>query len=128
MTRIAWQSFLLAPLFGTGLGHEFSYMETPTREYRGLTMDTPVIVLAKFGVMGVLLSGVLAVAFFLLIRRMIHHGGATWRALTLIGYGAVLLALIPLGWPPEDKGTAFALIFLLALAAIEWSPTAETAV
>lgn len=128
VTRIAWQTFLQAPLLGTGLGHEFSFMETPIREYRGLTLDTPVVVLAKFGILGLLLSGVLTAAFFRVIRGMIRSGETGWPALTLVGYGAVLLALVPLGWPPEDKGTAFALVFLLALAAIERSQSAETAV
>jgi hypothetical protein len=120
-TRIAWEVFLSSPLVGTGLGHEFTYMPSSTRELRILNMDTPVSVLAKFGVLGLLLSGVLAAAFYLVTRAMTRRRGTSWRALTLIGYAAVLLALVPFGWPPEDKGTGLALVFVLALAAIDWT-------
>jgi O-antigen ligase len=128
VTRVAWQEFLESPLVGTGLGHVFSYMETTTIERRLLTLDTPMIALAKFGILGLLLFGVLVWAFLQVTRATIRRGGLSPQALTLIGYGAVLLALLPFGWPPEDKGTGFALVFILALAVVDRGPSAETEV
>jgi O-antigen ligase/polysaccharide polymerase Wzy-like membrane protein len=127
VTGIAWDVFLHAPLLGSGLGHEFSYMETSTQERRGLTLDTPAVVVAKFGIFGFLIFGVLVAAFVQVIRPMLRRGEPSWQGLALIGYGAVLLALLPFGWPPEDKGTSFALVFILALAAADRLPSGQTA-
>lgn len=119
VTGIAWDVFLHAPLLGSGLGHEFSYMESSTQERRGLTLDTPAVVVAKFGIFGFLIFGVLVAAFVQVIRSMLRREEPTWQGLAVIGYGAVLLVLLPFGWPPEDKGTSFALVFILALAAAD---------
>jgi drug/metabolite transporter (DMT)-like permease len=127
-TRVAWQVFMSSPLLGVGLGHEFTWKISATTERRALTLDTPMVVFAKFGLLSLLLAGALVAAYWLVVRAMIRRGGPDWRALSLVGYGAVLVALIPFGWPPEDKGTGFALVFLLALAAVPWSTSAETAV
>ncbi len=124
-TRIAWHLFLESPVVGIGPGHEYSYLLGPGFEYRSLTLDTPFIVLAKFGILGLLLTAALGVIYWSLARTLIQRRGPIWQALSLVGYGAVLVALIPLGWPPEDKGTGFALVFLLALAAVELGQSTE---
>lgn len=125
VTRLAWQVFMSSPLFGVGLGHEYTYQASPTRSYTLLTLDTPAVVFSKFGALGLLLIAALVAPAWLIARALFKRSGSSWRLLTLIGYGAVLVALIPFGWPPDDKGTAFALVFLLALAASDWVQPTE---
>jgi hypothetical protein len=120
-TQTAWVVFSSSPLVGVGLGYQFPFMRTPTTQIRISYLDTPASIIAKFGVLGLLLVGVLAGAFLLVIRAMIRRDGTSWRALTMVAYGAILLALTPLGQPLEDKGTGLALVFLLALVATDSS-------
>jgi hypothetical protein len=126
-SRVAWNEFVSSPLLGIGPGHVFSYMATATIEAQALTLDTPLMVVAKFGIFGLLMTGAIIAAFMHAVVSLVRRSGPAWPALILAGYGAVLLALIPFGWPLEDKGTGLALVFLLALAALKWrSPPKQT--
>jgi hypothetical protein len=119
-TRAAWDSFLTSPLIGNGLGVVVTWTRTSGRLQTEFTADTPVLVLAKFGVLGFVIVGIIGGAWIITIRRLRPGGEITQVSrLTLVGYGAATVVLTPFGWQLEDKGTGLALIVLLALAFTE---------
>jgi len=119
-TRAAWDIFLASPLVGSGLGVVVPWTTTSGRLETEFTADTPVLVLAKFGVLGLVLVGALGGAWLITIRRL-NQGGPSARAsrLALAGFGAAIVALTPFGWQLEDKGTGLAVILILGLALSE---------
>jgi hypothetical protein len=119
-TRAAWDVFLTSPLVGSGLGVVVPWTTTAGRLETQFTADTPLLVLAKFGVLGLVLVGVLGGAWVITIRRLKHGGEiAQVSRLALVGFGAAIVVLTPFGWQLEDKGTGLAVILLLALAFTE---------
>lgn len=115
-TRAAWDLFVSSPIIGGGLGVAVPWTTTSGRLETQFTADTPLLVLAKFGVLGLVLVGVLAGAWLITIRRL-KPGGADTQVsrLALVGFGAAIVVLTPFGWQLEDKGTGLAVILLLAL-------------
>ena len=100
------------PVMGQGVGALF---ESPSRG-RGdqfFNLDTPLVYLAKFGVLG---SAVLVVAIAAIILGALRTGaGAT--AVTR-GAVAVWIALLPFGPPTEDKGFALAISLLILIGGL----------
>jgi hypothetical protein len=119
-TRAAWDLFLTSPLIGGGLGIVVPWTRTSGRLETQFTADTPLLVLAKFGVLGLVLVAVLGGAWLITIRRLKKGGGITQVSrLALVGFGVAVAILTPFGWQLEDKGTGLAVILLLALAFTE---------
>lgn len=116
-TRAAWDLFATSPIVGGGLGVVVPWTTTAGRLETQFTADTPLLVLAKFGLLGLVLVGVLVGAWLGTIRGL-KGGGATTQVsrLALVGFGAAIVVLTPFGWQLEDKGTGLAVILLLALA------------
>lgn len=114
-TTVAWQAFLTSPLAGVGPGYSFLWTRTGNIQVSAYTLDTPVIYLAKFGLVGLIPLLLFAAAYL----RMIL---ALWRQrseseiefLAICGYGIVLVLTSLLGSPMEDKGVSFAAILLIA--------------
>jgi hypothetical protein len=115
-TRVAWSAFAEHPFLGVGPGFEFTWVRSSGTVFTTTYLDTPLVVIAKFGVLGLALFVAIICAFALTVRRLVVPGGWTWVALGVLGYGAILFALLPFGWPPEDKGTGIAMILLISLA------------
>ena len=116
-TRAAWDIFLTSPVVGSGLGVLVPWTTTSGRVETQFTADTPLLVLAKFGVLGIVLVVVIAAAWLMTIRRLKGDGWITRTSrLALVGYGAAIVILTPFGWQLEDKGLGLAVIVLLALA------------
>ncbi len=119
-TRAAWDLFLTSPIVGSGLGAAVPWTTTTGHLDTEFTADTPVLVLAKFGALGLVLVGVLGAAWVITIRRLKPGGRITQTSrLALVGLGAAILLLTPFGWQLEDKGTGLAIILVLGLAFTE---------
>jgi hypothetical protein len=118
-SRVAWKSFAGAPLDGVGPGHNYVWRDQVDQLHIGSAMDTPVLFLAKFGLLGI---GFLFLAGYW-GREFVRTLGTRRRGeparLALIGYSAFWLLFLPLGLPLEDKGFALAMILLTALAIVE---------
>lgn len=113
----AWRAFEIAPLIGTGPGHEIVYLDVAGLPHSTFTPDTPLSYLYKFGVLGLVLLAALVVIVVRLVARLIAAGRGWLRAdIALAAYGAIWLVNLPLGLPFEDKGFALALLLLLPLA------------
>ena len=117
-TRVAWMVFLEHPAIGVGPGYEFAWVRSGGTVFTSTYLDTPLVVIAKFGLLGIALFLAIVLAFALTIRRLVAQNGWTWIALGVLGYGAILAGLLLFGWPPEDKGTGIAMILLIGLACL----------
>jgi hypothetical protein len=115
-TRLAWDTFTTSPLLGVGAGYEFRWTDTADRKVVASTLDTPLVYLAKFGILGLMLLALFVVAYlkltFDLWRR---RQAAAMEFLALAGFALVLLVLGLQYFPIEDKGASFALILVLAI-------------
>jgi hypothetical protein len=112
---VAWREFTAAPIEGVGPGHLFVWRDEFSQIHATFTMDTPVLFLAKFGLLGLGLLGFALHSARRFAKRLRRRRMDSAR-LALLGYTAFWVAYLPLGLPFEDKGFAFALIFLLSLA------------
>lgn len=112
----ALQLFLRSPLVGVGPGHRIEWTDVSGDRQSAFTADTPIVFLAKFGLVGLIPLGLLVWAYVGLLRGVLRHVGVSAMALTLVGYGVSTLVGLPLGFLIEDKGTSFALILILALS------------
>lgn len=111
-----WRDFVGNPVFGVGPGYTFTWLDSYGNEHSAITQDTPVIYLAKFGLVGLIPVGLFVAAYLGLLRGIRRAGEAARRQfLAVLGYGIVLVATVPLGSPMEDKGVSFAMIIILGL-------------
>lgn len=114
-TQSAIDAFWRSPAVGTGPGYRFEWLNYAGEPRATFTLDSPAVVVGKFGMGGILL-------LIGLVWVYSRHATSLWRraawssaATATVAYGAVALAWLPLGWPIEDKGFSLALIPLLAL-------------
>jgi hypothetical protein len=121
-SRAVWAVFLTSPIVGGGLGVPIPWTD-PRGVYHtdnAFTADTPILVFAKFGLLGLLLIGVLGWAVITTVRSLGRGGRATRGSwLATIAFAAALAVLMPFGWQLEDKGTALAVVVVLALGLVE---------
>jgi hypothetical protein len=120
-TWALWAVFLQSPLVGTGLGATVSWVDSDgrTRTDTMFTADTPVLVLAKFGILGLVIVGVLAWATISTVRTLLRRHSTREASLILIAFATGMVALTPLGWQVEDKGTGLAIVLLVGLALVD---------
>ena len=112
----AWKLFLSSPIVGVGPGHAIEWVDVSGFARADFTADTPLILPAKFGLLGVLVFLGVAVVYAATTRRVLQRNRSSPVALTLVGYGVWFIASVPLGFLVEDKGASLALMLLLALA------------
>jgi O-antigen ligase len=117
--RAAWELFVSRPILGVGPGHSIDWVDSSGQPRTGFTADTPLVLPAKFGLVGILVLSGAAVAYGLTVRTALRRDRQSVVTLTLVGYGAWTVVSLPLGFPVEDKGASLALMLLLALAFIE---------
>jgi hypothetical protein len=106
---MATGQYQLHPWFGTGPG--FTYPDG------GFTLDTPLLTLAKWGIVGTLvIAGYLLTltTCFVRVRRI---GGYSVIGTAARGWWFALVALIPFGSWLEDKGFALAVTVIVAAVA-----------
>jgi O-antigen ligase len=112
---VAKSAFMHSPWFGVGPGHAFP----SGRSLRdaSASLDTPWVVAAKFGLMGLAALAVYLISVLLCGAAVCRRFG--WQEILTVGRGWVvsLLFLVPFGPWIEDKGFALALaLYLAALA------------
>jgi hypothetical protein len=113
---IAWHAFTGSPIVGVGLGYDFALPPTIDGPRHQFTLDSPVLVFAKFGVLALLLLAALSGAFWFTLRDLVRQERWSWVTQSLIAYSVLLVMMLPFGWPLEDKGTGLVLILLLGAA------------
>lgn len=123
--RAAWALFRSSPILGVGPGHSIDWVDSSGQPRTGFTADTPLVLPAKFGLLGVLVLSGAAVAYGFTVRTALRRDRRSVVALTLVGYGAWTVLSLPLGFPIEDKGASLALMLLLTLAFVEESGRAH---
>jgi len=113
-TKLAWETFLTSPVVGVGPGYDFAWTDTSGFRYDGFSMDTPLIYLAKFGLIGLIPMLLFVAASLRLVLALWRRRQSTSSEfLTVGGYGIALGVTAILVSPMEDKGVAFALILLV---------------
>jgi hypothetical protein len=116
-TEVAREIFEEYPLLGAGPGIEFVWHDTFGERFVGLTVDTPISFLSKFGLLGLLWVAVTALAYWRFFRNVRERGTLpTTAQLGLVGFGSIVAAHSLLHVSLEDKGLAPALVLLVALA------------
>ena len=111
----AWALFVSSPVVGAGPGHSIHWVDVSGRPRTAFTADTPLVMPAKFGLLGILVFIGAAVAYGSTVRTALRRDRRSVITLTLVGYGVWTIVGLPLGFPIEDKGASLALILLLAL-------------
>ena len=114
-----WRLFVSSPIVGVGPGHAIDWIDVSGYPRSGFTADTPLVLPAKFGLLGVLVFAGAAAAYLSTVRNALRRHPRSAITLTLVAYGIWVIVGLPLGFPVEDKGTALALMLLLALALAE---------
>jgi O-antigen ligase len=114
--RSAWALFVSSPLIGVGPGHPIEWTNVSGQLERGFVADTPLVMPAKLGIVGVAVFIAVGVAYWRTVRASLSRRRHSPVTLALIGYGIWVVATLPLGFFVEDKGASLALILLLGLA------------
>lgn len=114
-TVAAWEVFERQPILGAGPGLGIRWTNYSGETEESIALDTPVIFLAKFGLLGLAVAAIWIVAFARFTRDMLRRirGSPEW--LVLIGEVGVLLYASLFSPPMQDKGMPFALMLVLAL-------------
>ena len=99
----AYSNFQRSPLFGMGFGW------VPE-----MSLDTPVAIPARVGIIGTMLLLVFLIQCLALVRRAGARYGPNPFNPAALGLGVFIVALIPFGAPIEDHGFAIALVALFA--------------
>ena len=119
---VAWDLFTSSPILGVGLGHPFPWTRLDGSSRVDFTADTPLVLPAKLGIVGVAWIAALAFVWLMFVRRL-RRAGLTIPVLVMTGWAAVIAALAWTGFSVEDKGFSFALMLILALGFTELGGT-----
>jgi O-antigen ligase/polysaccharide polymerase Wzy-like membrane protein len=117
----AWKLFVSSPIVGVGPGHSIDWVDVSGNPRTGFTADTPLVMPAKFGLVGILVFVGAAVAYGSSVRAALRRDRRSAITLTFVGFGVLLIVTLPLGFLIEDKGASLALMLLLALAFMDQS-------
>jgi len=117
---VAWDLFVTSPVVGVGLGHPFEWTRVDGTIRRDFTADTPLILPAKLGLIGVAWLAFFGVVWIRFLRQLWHAAGATIPGIAMAGWAAIVAVLAWGSFVLEDKGFSYALMLLLAFAFIEF--------
>ena len=117
--QAAWALFVSSPIVGVGPGHSIDWTDVSGYPRAGFTADTPLVMPAKFGILGILVFLGAALAYGSTVLTAARRDRRSPITLTLIAYGLWTIVGLPLGFVLEDKGASLALMLLLALAFVE---------
>lgn len=114
--EITWQSFMESPLLGNGFG--YLYEPANPSAVQALSLDSPFLILAKFGLIGTfaLVVFIISVFRFLSSNRgpsSMRLAGTTLRVFVFIALGRLFFVA-----PTEDKGFGFSLSLLIVWSII----------
>lgn len=123
------QQWQLKPLFGWGFGHELISVNTGQISTDVFTLDSPLVPLEKFGLVGTFVLVVALVLFFAAIWRVARPVGGRSAFGRVFWALAVVLTLVTLvnGFPPENRGFP-TFVLLVALIAVSNSIAEAAAV
>lgn len=107
-----WQA---NPLIGQGLGQSLPSVRTGQVTYGLMTLDTPFVVLAKFGVFGTIPLIAALCIVFVAVWRLGRGGNGFMKTATAVSF-VCLVASVPNGFPHENRGFSPFLLLLIALA------------
>ena len=119
--QAAWALFVSSPIVGVGPGHSIDWTDVSGYPRATFTADTPLVMPAKLGILGVFVFLGAALAYASTALTAARRNRRSAITLTLIGYGLWTIVGLPLGFFIEDKGASLALMLLLALAFTEES-------
>jgi hypothetical protein len=114
--RAAWELFASSPIIGVGPGHAIEWTNVSGQLESGFVADTPLVMPAKFGLVGVALFAAFGLAYWKSVRSVLYSDRRSPITLAFIGYGVWTIVTLPLGFLVEDKGASLGLILLVALA------------
>jgi O-antigen ligase len=120
--QAAWALFASSPIVGVGPGHSIEWINVSGQPQTGYEADTPLVLPAKFGILGVLVFLGAAAAYVSTVVIALRKDRRSGITLTLFGYGVWTIVGLPLGFAVEDKGASLALMLLLALAFVGTRP------
>jgi hypothetical protein len=109
-------------LVGRGLGYTFPSVTTGNVNVGIYTLDTPVVALAKFGIIGTLMILVSVSIIWLTLRTASKNDKVARSFLVTLSF--VVLVLLPNGFPIENRG--FDLLVCLAVAYVLSTATARS--
>ncbi len=116
-TQLAFEAFQSAPLIGSGPGELYYVSSTFQPAFSALTLDSPLGILAKFGVFGTVYA---LIYWFMMVRCVTalrpSMAAATVARHALIGYGVLATVFLIVASPVEDKGFSLGLLLLLSIA------------
>lgn len=116
-TQAALRVFYRHPLSGSGPGTPYVWRDPFGNTHATFTLDTGLLLLAKWGVLGTLLILMLGAKIYRAADDVNSNISAAGETLQLFLWLS-LLGLV-FGVPPEDKGFAFAVGMLLSLVTAE---------
>jgi hypothetical protein len=117
-TFAAWDVFVESPALGAGPGRAIEWSNYAGQTVRSYNLDTPVMVAAKFGIVGtaVIFAWMLSLLRFTWGRVRVAR--ASWVTLAPLGYALTVLYSWIFITPVDDKGFSFALMILVALGLV----------
>lgn len=107
-------AFFARPVSGQGLG--YIYPSLRASGSGGLTLDSPFLLLSKFGLVGALMLSISAIGLWRLSSRRVTGDYLTQTTFRV--FGAIALGRLFFQSPTEDKGLAYAIALLVALALV----------
>ena len=124
VTRLAWETFKDAPIFGQGPGHKFQYYDPypsarPSDRFVSVvTADSGLATAAKLGLVGVaaLVWYVVGIAT---AARPTEGAARSMGSVATLAFASFLIPWSVFSSPIDDKGLSFILLLLVALAIAE---------
>jgi O-antigen ligase/polysaccharide polymerase Wzy-like membrane protein len=114
-TRAAFAAFAANPVLGAGPGKVYTWTDSSGLRVNSPTLDTPLMIAAEFGTVGILVYPALISVFAWFIRVARQTTGRGPEHLSVIGLAATFGLTAFLGPPMDDKGAAYALGLVLAI-------------
>lgn len=111
----AWDVFAANPVVGAGPGLAIEWRDWEGKPRAGWDLDSPVLLIAKFGVVGALAAAGWVVGFGRLSAAVFPRIRESPEFVVLVGQIVVFLYASLFSPPMQDKGMSFALMFVLAL-------------
>jgi hypothetical protein len=116
-SQVAFQAFLASPLLGSGPGQKYSWTNASGVHVESSMLDTPLMLPAAYGLVGIAVAGALVGTFFWFLRILGHSSRGRLGHLAFVGLAGVFGVTSILGAPMDDKGAAYGFALVLALAA-----------
>jgi hypothetical protein len=115
-TKVAFAAFAANPLLGSGPGRLYRWVDSSGLIVEVPNLDTPLMIAAEFGLLGVAIVLALIGVFAWFIRITGRATGLGPEHLSVVGLATTFGLTGLLGPPMDDKGAAYALALVLTIA------------